>query len=142
MPGRRALGKGGGTFQHATHHALYILVGIKSRVVRQDHVGHGPESCQLRVGDHIPHPIIIVQAVLIFQHIQTGCPHLTAFQGCQQGIAVNELAPGGVDDGNTGLHLGKGSGIQQVVVFLGGVGVEGDNVAFCQLAYGRFFPFR
>ena len=98
-------------------------------MVGQDHVGHGAQSSQLRIGDHIAHAVVVVQAVLVFQHVQTGSTHLPAFQRSQQSVAVDQLAAGGVHDGHAGLHLGKGLGVEQVVVLLGSVGVQGDNIA-------------
>ena len=98
-------------------------------MVGQDHVGHGAQGSQLRVRDHIAHAVVVVQAVLVFQHVQTGSTHLPAFQRSQQSVAVDQLAAGGVHDGHTGLHLGKGIGVEQMVVLLGSVSVQGDDIA-------------
>mgnify|MGYP007078872718 CR=1 FL=1 len=55
MPGGLAFFKGNRAFQHTAHHALHILVGVESRVVGQDHIGHAAQSRQLPgFGSHRP----------------------------------------------------------------------------------------
>ena len=106
-------------------------------MVGQDDVWHAAQSCQLRVGDHVAHAVIIVQAVLVFQHVQRRAAQLSAFQPGDEGIAVDQLAAGGVDDHRAGLHGRNGFGIDQMMVLLRGVGVQGNDVAFSQQGLQR-----
>ena len=112
-------------------------MGVESRVVGQDHIGHAAQSRQLRVRDHIAHAIIIVQAVLIFQHVQARRANLAAFQPGDQCIAVDQLAAGGVDDGHARLHALNCFGVDEMVILLRSVGVQSDDIAFRQQGLQR-----
>ena len=129
MAGGFAFGEGGGALKDAADHALHVLVGVESRVAGQQHVGEAAQQRQLGVGDGVARTVIIVQAVLVFQHVQGGRAHMAALQSGDQRAAVDQAAPGGVDDDHAVLHLSQRGRVDQVVVLGGGVGVQGDDVA-------------
>src|SRR5699024_887469 len=129
VAGGLALGESGGALKDAADHALHVLVGVKGGVAGQQHVGETAQQGQLGVGDGVPGAVVVVQAVLVFQHVQGRGAHAAALQGGDQRAAVDQGAPGGVDDHHPVLHFGQRRFVDQVMVLGGGVGVQGDDVA-------------
>ena len=58
-------------------------------------------------------------------------------QSVHQSILVDQVAPGGIDEPCTGLHLGKGVGIEQIFCFCGGWGQTHHMVAGAEQALPR-----
>ena len=93
-----------------------------------DDVGHGNEPHQLVILDNVAGEVLIEEVALLLVNVQTGRAHLLVLDAGDQVLGVHQSAPGGIDNGDTLLHLVDGSGINDMPGLLRQGAVQGDDV--------------
>ena len=84
--------------------------------------------------------VLVKEVTLLLVHIQTRSAYLLLLDAGNQILGVNQSTPGGIDDGDTFLHLCDGVGADDVLCFFGQGAVEGNNVGLRKkLVQGNIF---
>ena len=93
-----------------------------------DDVGERLEDRQLVVVDDVAHAVVVVQAVLVLEHVERGAAQVPGADAVDQRGGVHELAARGVDHDGALRHACDRVGVDDVVVGVVGVHVQRDDV--------------
>ena len=104
------------------------LLRVEGRVRTQNHVREGAQQRHIAVRNHVADTIVVIKTVLLLEHIESRAADFAALERLHQSVSINQLAAGGVDNQHAILHPGERLAVQQMIVLLRRVGVQGDHI--------------
>ena len=104
------------------------LFGQKRLVGRDDHVGHGDQPGEQVVVENVAGAVLKENVGLLLVHVQAGRADFAGLDPLQQGLGVDQAAPGGVHEHHALLHPSDRRSVDHVTGLLRQRAVQGDDV--------------
>ncbi len=105
------------------------LVGEKSLVRGDEHVGEGQQQVEFVVLQYLAGVVLEKQALLLLVNIQRHAAEMPGFEVPDERRGVDQLAATGVHDVGAGLHARDAVGVEQMVRLGRERQVQGHDVA-------------
>jgi hypothetical protein len=104
------------------------MVGEKSHVRGDQHVGESQQPRQFVVGRHLVGQVAVEIIGFLLIHVDSQIADLAGFQKLNHLIGFQQSAATGVDDEHTILEIGQGFLVEDMVGLRGQRAVQGDDV--------------